>query len=450
MRLHRIAEQCLAKLGSDGPTRLVLSLFFKAVLGIQRIFHFETLDDPGLAILTGGRKVLSRNRLGGLLRAAPVRGVLKLVHRTEPQVKQADRIGVSIDEHAIARFTRKFDIRKGFHTIRNKKMKIEKLFFAFHLGTGKLLSLIVTRGNAQLAALSEKLLARLRRRAGGAQLRVVLDAGAAHNHEKLLELVAHGKQATLVRTPRREAYRKAWAALPASAWSRREEAGPYTKAPPKVIHVTETRTALSVRKSGAPQRTVSVRTIVVREEKRGGKERWHAIWVFNDEQTPAFDLVEEYRTRQHHEQAYRVMLHDAFVDTAASGYNKNSRNLRRPGFLQNSLTLYAWIAALAVNTLDTLTRALPTPFLRAHPRTIRRWLLHVPAELFLGNGTLIVLLAPRRLRSVWEHLVPQANRSQVRIPWLENRRLVLSLTPRRRGNPEAAIDPRRGIPGVWC
>ena len=80
VRLHRVAEQCLGGLGSGKATRLVLSLFFKAVLGIARVFHFETLDDPGFAILTGGTTVVGRNLLGGLIRAAPVRGEIGRAH----------------------------------------------------------------------------------------------------------------------------------------------------------------------------------------------------------------------------------------------------------------------------------------------------------------------------------------------------------------------------------
>lgn len=62
---------------------IVLSLFFRAALGIERIFHFETLDDPGFAILSGGKKVLSRSWLGGLVRAVTTEAVKKLTHATE-------------------------------------------------------------------------------------------------------------------------------------------------------------------------------------------------------------------------------------------------------------------------------------------------------------------------------------------------------------------------------
>jgi hypothetical protein len=328
----------------------------------------------------------------------------------------------------------------------------------FSVGGRKLLSLIVTRGNAGLAALSQKLLVPLRRRARGRTLRVILDAGAAQDHQKLLALAQHPRQVTLVRVPRKPAYRQRWAKLPASVWQRVEEPGPVTKAPPKIIHVADTRMQLGSSNNDPAARHADVRTILIREQARRGKERWHALWIFGDDVTPRFDLVREFRTRQHHEQTYRILLHDAFVDTAPSGYYKRSRNVRRPGFRQNAITLYTWVAALATNILDAFTRTLPERFLHLHPRTLRRWLFNVDADLFLGNDTLIVLLHPRHLRSLWQHLVRRANRHPVRIPWLDNRRLILALDrpgPRRATSPidappEASLDPGTGIPTVWC
>ena len=75
VRLDRLARRWLSCIGADRASRLCLSLFFKAALGIQRIFHFSTLQDQGLAILTGGRKVLSREQLGSWLRQVPTRAV---------------------------------------------------------------------------------------------------------------------------------------------------------------------------------------------------------------------------------------------------------------------------------------------------------------------------------------------------------------------------------------
>ncbi|MEY4514831.1 MAG: hypothetical protein RLZZ450_6953 [Pseudomonadota bacterium] len=412
-------------MGDNKGLQVVLSLFFKAVVGIPRIFHFETLDDPGFAILSGGKRVLSRHMLGGLVRRVPLAGVRRLMKLTAPSVQRAKRHTISIDEHAVAKFTRKFSIRKGYHTIRNKHMKIEKLTFAFHTGARKLLSLIATPGHVGLKDIAEKLLPSLRRRARGAQLRIVLDAGAAKSHGQLLALADHKLQVTIVRVPRRPAYRKQWQQLSSDQWHEHHEEGPYKAAPPKVVHVANTVMTL---RDPQTKTQCHVRTIVVREKKaKRGKERWHALWVFGDDHSDSWQIVEEFRTRQHHEQTYRVLLHDAHIDTVCSGYNKRSPNPARPGFKQNAITLYSWTAALATHALASFATTLPHAFRRAHPRTLRRWFLNTPADIFLGQGTLIVALQPRCMHDTWKRLVDHLNRGAFRIPWLDQRRLVMSL-----------------------
>ena len=421
--MARAAQTCFARLGADRGVRLVLSLFFKAVVGVPRIFHFETLQDPGFAILSGGRTVLSRHALGGLVRRAALTGVRRFAKLTTPAITRAPYHTVSIDEHAVPRFTRKFGIRKGYHTIRNKHMKIEKLSFAFHIGARWLLSLVATPGNIGLGDIALRLMPSLRRRTRGAQLRIILDAGAAHDHRQLFALADHPGQVTVVRVPRRKAYRAQWLRLPKHQWREVQEEGPYKAALPKLVHVADTVMKLRVTRSVVRE----VRTLVVREAAKRGKDRWHALWVFGDDRSDRWDIISEFRSRQHHEQTYRVMLHDSHIDTAVSGYNKKSSNPARPGFQQAAITLYAWTVALATHALADLTNMLPPAFRRAHPRTLRRWFLHTPAALFLGQGTLIVALQPRSMLQTWQLIIDRINRSRFRIPWLDNRCLVLAI-----------------------
>jgi hypothetical protein len=81
-------------------------------------------------------------------------------------------------------------------------------------------------------------------------------------------------QVLLVRAPRRKAYLDRWKALPEERFTAYDEPGRYKGAPAKRIHVAETTTAIRAAK-GAPVR--QVRTLVVREEKRRGEDRWHAL-----------------------------------------------------------------------------------------------------------------------------------------------------------------------------
>lgn len=430
----------------------MLSLFFRAVLGIERIFHFETLDDLGFAILTGGKKVMSRSRLGGLVRAVTTSAVKKFALATEGIGDLRDGETVSVDEHVIARFTRKFKIPKGFHAIRNKKMRAEKLAYLYLPKARRFLALIVARGKAKLVDLTVRFLGALKSQVHIRQLRVILDAGASTSNEGLRRLDSFQQTVFLIRAPRRPGYVNAWKKLPRDSFTHHEEPGRYRGAKAKEIEFAETTTTIG----GIP---APVRTIVVREHALKGKDRWHSLFILHDDTTPALDLLHEYRTRQHHEQGHRIGVHDLWIDTTASGYPKNGRP-DRPGFRQGPFMLYAWIAALAWDALRGLGDALPVRFHNAHPRTLRRWVLMRDADLILTPTHLLVVLTYEQRRAWLRPLIHQFNKAEVALPWLDGRRVLLGFAARSQSLPdsqpvlahsaEVCSDKEGGCGGVWC
>jgi hypothetical protein len=432
---------------------LALSLFFRAALGIERIFHFETLDDPGFALLSGGKKVMSRSRLGGLMRAVRTAGVKKLARATE-------RLGglrgrketLSLDEHVIARFTRKFCIPKAFHTIRNKKMRAEKLFYLHWPRARRFLQLTVARGNAKLADLAITFIRALRRRVHLGQLRLILDAGAAATNDGLRRLDRFRKTVLLIRAPRRSGYRAAWKRLPRESFIPYEEPGRYAGDKAKEIEIAETTTTIAA--IAHP-----IRTIVVRERAMRGRDRWHALFIFHDDTTSPLDLLHEYRTRQHHEQGHRIGVHDLWIDTSPSGYPKGGRP-DRPGFRQGPLHLPAWIAALTWDAFCDLSAALPARFHLAHPRTLRRWVLVRDADLIVTASHLLVVLAFDPRRAWLRPLLQRFNNAEVALPWFGGRRVVMGFAARSQqladarpvlpGSAEVGSDLAEGCGGVWC
>jgi glycosyltransferase involved in cell wall biosynthesis len=453
--LSRIAERTLKRvLGSTNKARrLALSLFFRAALGIERIFHFDTLDDPGFAILTGGKKVMSRSRLGGLVRAVKTVGVKKFARATEElRALRNQVVTLSLDEHVIARFTRKFKIPKGFHTIRNKKMRAEKLFYLYWPAARRFLGLVVARGNEKLVDHAIDFIRALRRRVHLRQLRLILDASASATHEGLRRLNRFHKTVFLIRAPRRPAYINAWKQLPRESFTQLEEPGRFEGAKAKEIGIAETTTSIA----GIAR---PLRTIVARERAMKGKDRWHALFVLHDDTTPPLDLLHEFRTRQHHEQGYRIGVHDLWIDASPSGYPKSGRP-DRPGFRRGPLTLCAWIAALAWDALRALGNALPARFHLAHPRTLRRWVLMRDADVILTPSHLLIVLTFTKRRSWLRPLLQRFNEANVALPWLGGRHVVMGFAARaqplsnaRPVLPEAAevgYGSANGCGGVWC
>jgi len=453
--LSGVAERTLVKsVGSvSRARRLVLSLFFRAALGIERIFHFETLDDVGFALLSGGKKVMSRSRLGGLMRAVKTTEVDKFTRATEDlNALEGQPVTLSLDEHAIARFTRKFRIPKGFHTIRNKKMRVEKLVYLYWPAMHRFLQLTVARGTAKLADLAVDCVDALRGRVQLGPLRLILDAGAAATNDGLRRLDERRHTVWLIRAPRRPGYRAAWARLPRESFVHYEEPGRYVGAKAKEIEIAETTTRIK----GIAH---PIRTIVVRERAMRGKDRWHALFVLHDDTTPPLDLLHEYRTRQHHEQGHRIGVHDLWIDTSPSGYPKDSRP-DRPGFRRGPLHLPAWIAARVWDALCELSAMLPAHFHLAHPRTLRRWLLIRDADLLVTPSHLLVVLAFDPRRAWLRPLVHRFNKAEVALPWFGGRRVVMGFAARSQPLPDAqpvlpeaaevASDFAEGRGSVWC
>jgi hypothetical protein len=430
----------------------VLSLFFRAALGIERIFHFETLDDVGFGLMTGGVRALSRTRLGGLVRAVSTRSVNAFAHASELWGDlRAKVVTLSLDEHVVARFTRKFRIQKGYHTIRNKHMRSEKLFFLHWPATRKFLLLASTRAKESLATITTTFIRAVRKHARPKQLRLILDAGASNSHAALVQLDHQRKTVFLIRAPRRPAAVRAWKRLPAASFRRLEEQGRYKHAPPKTLRITETTTL--VKGIARP-----VRTVVVREDAARGKDRWHSLLILHDDITDRLDLLHEFRTRQHHEQGYRIGVHDMALDTVPSGYPKEGRP-DRPGFRKGPISLCAWITALAWHALRQLGLSLPKAFHLAHPRTLRRWVLERQAELLMTRTHLFVVLESRRGHRWLLPLIRRFNAARLTLPWLGERRLTVGFSPRLRparrtqknnSHTEAGYERLISTAGVWC
>jgi hypothetical protein len=117
----------------DSLERGLLTSIFGLVIGLGRIFHLDEMEDVGFAWLTGDdRHCPTRQLVGAWRRYLPWYEVDAFCRRTYPWhlLKRSDAV-VSYDEHSIPRWTRKFHIKKGYITTRNKYMRCEKLFYSY-------------------------------------------------------------------------------------------------------------------------------------------------------------------------------------------------------------------------------------------------------------------------------------------------------------------------------
>jgi hypothetical protein len=420
------AEACFAD--EYGSLRQgLLTSVFSLVVGMERVFHLEEMEDPGFARLCGGRRCPSRYTVGAWRRHLPWYEVDAFCRRTCPWhlLRSADA-RVSFDEHTVPRWTRKFRIGKGYVTTRNKYMRCEKLFTGYDLISHRFLCVRGTPGNGSLQELAVPLVQQVLEHGQPRTLHALFDAGAGKSDAGVRALwdlaEQHPNLDVTLRACRYPHRLRAWKQLPSGLFVSIEEPGVCVGAPAKEVRLAETQTVL---KDEEPEQ--AVRTIVCREVRPGPKkDRWHPLYTTSTDE-PA-EVLPIFRSRQHQEQGHRVEVHDLFVNAVPCGYDKESPDRKRPRFHRGPLQMIGWLVALVYNAVADLAEALGEDHVGKHVDTLRRKFFNRPGQLYETSESLIVYLDPFAGQDELLPLIDQVNKGNHRLPWLDNRRLVMSLS----------------------
>jgi hypothetical protein len=409
----------------------LLTSVFSLLVGLERLFHLDEMEDVGFALLCGGRRCPSRSTVGGWRRHLPWYAVDAFCRRTSPWHLLRDQVVlVSYDEHTIPRWTHKFKIGKGYVTTRNKYMRCEKLFYTFDLASGRFLAVQGARGDVDLIDVAVPLTRQTLTQGQPQYLHALFDAGAGKRDagiRALWDLVAANPQLDVtIRACRYPHRQRRWKQLPSGLFVSYEEPGPYVGAAPKEIRLAETATVLKDETSDQ-----AVRTVICREVVPGPKkDRWHPL--FTTTASEPFEVLAMFRGRQGEEQAFRVGVYDEFLDAVPCGYDKDSPDPKRPRFHRGPLQMMGWLVALVYNTLADWAQGLAGDWDKSQVRTLRRTFLNRPGRLYGTPTSLVVQYEPFAGQEGLIPVIDRFNAAGHRIPWLENRRLVLCLTPRGR------------------
>jgi hypothetical protein len=87
--------------------------------------------------------------------------------------------------------------------------------------------------------------------------------------------------------------------------------------------------------------------------------------------------------------------------------------------------MMGWLVALVYNAVADLGEE----FSGSHVRTVRRLFFNRPGTLYQTPQALIVSLDPFAGQEALTPLIDTFNAARHRLPWLDNRQVVLSLTP---------------------
>jgi hypothetical protein len=407
----------------------LLTSVFALVIGLERIFHLDEMADAGFARLCGGRRCPSRYRIGGWRRHLAWYEVDAFCRRTFPwHLIRNQHSLLSFDEHTIPRWTKKHRIGKGYVTTRNKYMRCEKLFTGYDLDSQRFVSVRATPGDWGLQDLAVPLVQQVLTHGRPRSLHALFDAGAGKSDAGVRDLwnlaAQHCRLEVTLRACRYPHRLRAWKQLPSGLFVAVEEPGVCVGAPPKEIRLAETETVL---KEESP--ADAIRTIVCREVRPGPKhDRWHPL--FTTTAADPLDVLTMFRGRQYQEQAFRVGVHDLGLDAVPCGYDKASPDRTRPRLHRGPLQMIGWLVALVYNAVADLADTMGEGYVGEHVKTLRRQFFNRPGQLYETPEALIVYLDPFPGQEALVPVIDALNAKHHRLPWLENRRLVMSLTPR--------------------
>jgi hypothetical protein len=421
------ARQCFADT-HGGLQRGLLTSVFGLVVGLERIWHLDEMEDLGFALLSGGQRCPSRYSIGAWRRQLNWYEVDAFCRRTSPwHLIRGEAALVSYDEHTIPRWTRKFHIKKGYITTRNKYMRCEKLFCTYEALSQRYLAVRATPGDWGLIDLAVPLCRQTLQRGQPHYLHALFDAGAGQSDagvRALWDLAEEYPNLTVTMRASRYPHRVAqWKALPSGLFVPYQEAGSYVGAPPREIRLAETRTVLKDESEEEAVRTVVCREMVPRPKK----DRWHPLFTTSD--VEPHDVLTLYRYRQHHEQAYRVGVWDECLDAVPCAYDKESPNPQRPRFHRGPLQMIGWLVALVFNAVADFAQRLGSDYADSHVRTLRRQFFNRPGELYVTPEALIVYLDRFAGQEALQAEIDQFNAERHHLPWFENRQVVIALTP---------------------
>ena len=324
---------------------------------------------------------------------------------------------------------KKFHIRKGYVTTRNKYMRCEKLFTGFDLCSGRFLTVRATPGNCELA------------RPGGAA--DAAGAGVRAGRAACTRCSTPGRASPTPACGRCGTWPSSTANLDVTLRACRypHRLRPGSNCPAACsCRVEEPGVCVGRPAQGDPpgrdadraegrEPEQAVRTIVCREIAPGSQEGSLASAVHDRAALEPEDVLPMFRQRQHHEQAYRVGVHDLGLDAVPCGYDKESPDRQRPRFQRGPLQMIGWLVALVYNAVADLADALGEDHAGEHVRTLRRKFFNRPGQLYETPEALIVYLDRFAGQDELLPLIDELNAGKHRLPWLENRRLVMSLTP---------------------
>ena len=159
--------------------------------------------------------------------------------------------------------------------------------------------------------------------------------------------------------------------------------------------------------------------MLLNEKEKKEKDRYYPIYT-NDEVTPLYDLLVEYRSRQNHELCYRVMKHDLNLDAPRKSYPMNPK-AEKVQFRDKHVLLIGWLKALAFNIINDFKESLDKKYHKMTTGTIVRKFINRPATIETTADNIVVKFDYFRECKALKEYCAKINQSNLEISWFKDK-----------------------------
>jgi hypothetical protein len=112
-----------------------------------------------------------------------------------------------------------------------------------------------------------------------------------------------------------------------------------------------------------------------------------------------------------------------------AGFRRVFRGGMRAELPPGPFQMIGWLVALVYNAVGDFASALAGDFVGCHVRTLRRMFFNRPGALYETPEAMVVCLDRFAGQQALVPVIDAFNAAGHRLPWLENRQVVVSLTP---------------------
>lgn len=402
---------------------LLVTLVCSYLLGIKRIYHLNDETDAGFALITGRKRILEQSTVWKLIADIPKRAFCWFYEHTSDKLIKSSSNLIGLDTHSVARWTQIARLPKLWVSTRGKAMKATGLCFLYDIKAHKFIGLRIVEDKISTFLLSVvKQLNRIKDKA----YTILVDNEGCSGHN--LEVLSEDKRATILTTPMKsKPNRKQWLLIPKADWS------PFKKLwDSKKPAIDQRNLEIAQTKTNMTNCNAPVKTAVIRENKRTKGVKYYAI-VSSNINRNAISMAEDYALHWRQETAYRYSKHDIGLDAIPKTYKiKRIRNekkiiIKRVIERNSPRTLFiTWLKAMVYNIFQEFSEAIGK---KLSAGTIIRRYIRIPGTIVHEDGLIKINVDYFKEQEALENLVANINQgSTVRIPWLGNVSLKISLT----------------------